>query len=228
MTIRKQINVFDLACRLGERLKADGITYNEWGYPDFRRISFPKDMPADCDMWPISKRHHRGLDRAKTVLCPFENDSVLYGDLNQLDDLTLEIARDYYGVCGFDLSVCVDMPVSEQKAFLLLNMLVTGYMITHGAKVIPNWRTGSAETSVALYSYPREICYAAGTLGCAQRNIGRGRLTTLRNIALTRPSFLLVYGSLRDEYRMVLEEQNVRYRVWPGYCRESHSGKYRK
>jgi len=228
MTSRKRINVFDLACRLGGRLKADGIKFNEWGYPDFKSIQFPRGIPADCEVWPISKRHHHGLDRARTILCPFEDDSLLYGGLNQLDNLTSEIAHDYYGVCGFDLSVCVDMPVNEQKVFQLLNMLVTGYMITQGARVIPNWRTGSAETSVALYSYPQEICYAAGTLGCARRNIGHGCITALRNIALTRPSYLMVYGSLRDEYRIVLEEQNVRYRVWTDYCRESHSGKYQK
>lgn len=226
MKIHKKINVFDMAFRLEQQLRAEGVSFNEFGYPDFRRVSFPKEIPPECAMFPLTKRHQAN-DRKHTILCSFENDPSLYARLHDLNGLITEIARDYYGVCGFDLSVCVNMPLSEQRAYLLLNMLITGYMVAKGLRVIPNWRTGTGETSVALRSYPTGICFAAGTLGCSQSSVGHGRLSVARNVALTNPSCLLIYGPIRKEYKEILDERNVRYRVYPDFRTESYAGKYK-
>jgi len=226
MSHEKQINMFGLAFGLEQQLRAEGIRFNEFGYPDFRNVSFPTEIPPACEVLPLKKRH-RARNRRRTILCPFEGDPSLCGRLHDLKGLTAETARDYYGVCGFDLSVCADMPIAEQKTFMLLNMLITGYMITRGVRVIPNWRIGDLSTAVALRSYPRHICFAAGTLGCARRDIAHGTAETIHKIMLSQPSSLLVYGPLRREYAAVLDDWNIPYLVKNDFRRDSYDGKYR-
>lgn len=223
---RKRLNIFNLTYTLENTLRKEGIPFNTFNYPDFRQFDFPQSVPSDCEMLPFRNRH-RAFNKKKTIICFNSDDPTLYSYLPRLDDMIDECKRDYYAICGFDLSICGGTDLSEQSAYLLADMLVTGYALVRGARVIPNWRIGDMPTSVALKSYPQHICFAAGTLGCAQRNIARGQVETIHKIILTKPSTLLVYGPLRREYASVLDNWNVSYRVWNDYRTDSYAGKYK-
>lgn len=222
----KGFDIFELANRLEDRLREKGVPFNQHNLPDFRCFDFPKFVPSDLEMLPLAKRH-RAFDPSRTLLCAFENDRALYNHLRNLDLLINEIKRRYWGCCGFDLSVCIDGDPSEQWAYLYVNMLITGYMLVRGVRVIPNWRTGSTPTLVALESYPRDICFAAGTLGCAQRHVPGGIVHAVQKILITDPSSVVIYGPLRKEYESVLNDWHIPYLVKKDYRRDSYDGKYR-
>lgn len=223
---QNRFNIFDLTSKLERRLRKEGVPFNKFNYPDFRQFDFPQSIPPDCEVLPIRHRH-RAFNRKRTVVCCFSDDQTLYSWLPRLDELIDECKRDYYALCGFDLSVCGGTDLSEQRALLLANMLITGYAHIRGARVVPNWRIGDIPTAVALQSYPRHICFAAGSLGCSQYDIAQGQAETIYKIMLTQPSSLLVYGPLRPEYAAVLADWHVPCLVKNDYRRDSYAGKYK-
>lgn len=223
---RKRLNIFDLTYKLETRLRKAGVPFNSYSYPDFRQFTFPQFVPLNCEMLPFRHRH-RAFNKKRAIICFNSDDQTLYSHLPHLDEMIEECKRDFYALCGFDLSVCEGTNLSEQRAYMLANMLISGLALTRGACVIPSWRIGDAPTSVALRSYPKHICFAAGTLGCAQRNIASGTAETIHKIMLTEPSSLLVYGPLRSEYADVLNEWNVPYLVRKDYRTDSYAGKYK-
>lgn len=220
-SIRRRLNLFDLNSKLESELRSHGIPFTQFNYPDFHDFHFPMSIPSDYEILPI-KKCQQASNRKKTIVCAFENDDELYASIHNLDKLIDKLRHEYYGACGFDLTVSADMEPSEQSAYLLANMLITGYMLVKGVRVIPNWRTGDAATTVALRSYPQHICFAAGTLGCAQYDIAHGKAETLHKLYLTRPSFLAIYGPLLKEYAAVLNYWQQPYHVWPDFRRRSY------
>lgn len=86
-------------------------------------------------------------------------------NLNRLGEIVYEL-RDYFAVAGFDLSPCVNDPIEEQQLALLLNSSVNAYLMANGVQVVPSLRTGGLATLGVLRTYPEDIAYAVGVLGC--------------------------------------------------------------
>ena len=194
MNIHKNINFFKYAEHAQLLLSKEGICFAPNGFPNLTCFTYVKTLPEDIEVWPYNKRN-QARNPSKTILTFFETDPCLYGYINTLDKVAANLSL-YYGVTGFDLSPCLDFSIEEQNAALLINTLTNGLFLSHGIQVIPSLRTGNVETVSALKSYPRNICYAFGCLGCNQKLKNLGQLLMELKLALCAPSQVLAYGKL--------------------------------
>ena len=207
MDIHKEINFFKYAEQAQQQLSQKGVCFFNNGFPDLTHFPYTKSLPEDIEVLPYNKRNQAAAPR-KTVLTFFESDPNLYGYLNTLDKVAANLAI-YYGVTGFDLSPCLDFSIEEQNAALLLNTLTNGLFIAHGIQVIPSMRMGTAETASVLKSYPKNICYAFGCLGCNQKLKNLGQLLMELKLALCEPSQILAYGHLSNSDQNIFKKWNI-------------------
>lgn len=207
MSIRRNINFFTYAEHAQKLLAREGVCFRQDGFPDLTQFEYVQTIPRDIEVWPYNKRN-QAVNPRKTILTFFEADPLLYGYINTLDKVASNLAL-YWGVTGFDLSPCLDASCEEQKAALLLNGLTNGLFLSHGIRVIPTLRTGCVETITALESYPRNVCYAFGALGCRQKFKSIGQTILSLKIALREPSQILSYGTLSDCDRQVFSRWNI-------------------
>ena len=177
--------------------------------------------PGGCNpVYPLSKRH-QALHPECTILCAYENDSSLYRFLRNLDQ-NIDDCRKYYGVCGFDLSPRGGSDESHQRFNLLLNSLINTYMAKCGIHILPNWRTGNLKTLGILQTYPIDCIFSVGSLGCARGNIKENVVILKLKLLISRPKFLLYYGTLRKRYRSILENMGIPFRVITDYRTRSY------
>lgn len=207
MDIHKEINFFKYAGQAQRLLSKEGVCFFQNGFPNLTHFSYPKSLPEDIEVLPYNKRN-QAVDPRKTVLTFFEADPSLYGYINSLDKVAANLAL-YYGVTGFDLSPCLDFSIEEQNAALLLNTLTNGLFLIHGIHVIPSMRMGNAETASVLKSYPKNICYAFGCLGCNQKLKNLGRLLMELKLALCEPSQILAYGHLSNSDQNIFKKWDI-------------------
>lgn len=207
MGFQKDIDFFGYAERAQRLLCAEGVHFYSNGFPDLKMFHYLNSLPDDIEVWPYSKRN-QAVDPRKTVLTFFESDPLLYGYLNTLDKVAANLGL-YYGVTGFDLSPCLDFSIEEQNAFLLINSLTNGLFLANGICVIPSLRIGCIETLFALKSYPQDVCYAFGALGCGQKYQAIGRQILSLKLALCRPSQVLAYGNLGESDRRIFRQWNT-------------------
>ena len=213
--IHKQIDFFQVTDVLLAEASTKALPFRKNGYLDLTAFKFLKSLPPDIEVWPYGKRH-QARRKGRTILVFFEPDTLLYGYLNKLDAVTTEL-RDYYAVCGFDLSPCGNDDLRAQRMMILINQLINAHFLLNGVNVIPSLRTGDVPTFDALGSYPRGIAFALGSLGCAQGNIAHNIRNLSTKMFMAEPSELLSYGFLRPEYREVLEVQQTPFRETPDY-----------
>lgn len=207
MDIHKDINIFAFAEHAQSVLCREGIRFNSYGFPDLTRFEYPQTVPADIEVLPYNKRNQASNPR-KTILTFFEADTLLYGYINTLDKVAANLSL-YYATTGFDLSPCLDFTLKTQKSALLINSLTNGLFLTQGIRVIPSLRIGNAETVSALKSYPRNICYAFGALGCNQKLQNLGHLLMELKLALCEPSQILAYGKISKPDREIFNRWNI-------------------
>lgn len=207
MNIQKDIDLFRYAEHAQRELQKAGIRFGESGFPDLSAFDYPRELPADLEVWPYNKRN-QAADPGRTILTFFESDPTLYGYVNTLDKVAANLSL-YHAVTGFDLSPCLNFSVREQKAAILLNTLTNGLFLSRGIRVIPTLRIGSVETVTTLKSYPRNICYAFGAIGCGKRFQNIGRFITELKVAMCEPSQILAYGRLVTSDRKTFERWNI-------------------
>lgn len=207
MDIHKEINLFKYAEQAQRLLSDEGISFYNNGFPNLTKFEYIKEAPEDIELWPYNKRNQVAKPH-KTVLTFFESDPSLYGYLNTLDKVASNLSI-YYAVTGFDLSPCLDFSIQEQNAALLVNALTNGLFLVHGIRVIPSLRTGDVATLPALKSYPENICYAFGALGCNQKLQNIGRMLMNLKLALSEPSQILAYGKLSATDAQIFSSWNI-------------------
>lgn len=219
MNIHKNINLFKYAEHAQNILCKHGVCFSDNGYPDLTGFTYPTTIPDGIEVLPYSKRN-QARNPKRTILTFFEADPLLYGYLNSLDKIVANLYL-YYGVTGFDLSPCLDFPIEEQNAALLINALTNGLILSHGIKLIPPLRTGGIETVSALKSYPTNICYAFGCLGCNQKLANLGHLLMELKLALCKPSQILAYGNITDADSAIFRKWGVP--VMPAIDYQTHN-----
>lgn len=203
------------AAHLERRLRDRGVAFSRGGFAVLRREWCLQDIPDWCIMRPLSKASQTP-DPSRTLLCPFEDDDTLVGHLRLLPE-RLPLWRRYAGVCGFDLSPCVDRPVEEQRFSLCVNAMVACDLAAHGIPVVPNIRIGGPGTLDVLDAMPRGVPYAMGTLGCARDSSAEGELLLRWKLHILAPSEILAYGALPEWRERLLRKRGIPFRVFPDY-----------
>jgi hypothetical protein len=219
MNIHKNINLFKYADFAQNHLIKEGVKFTPNGLPVLTNFSYPCILPEDIEVWPYNKRN-QAKNPSRTIITFFESDLNLYGYINLIDKITSNLGI-YYGVTGFDISPCLEFSIEEQKMALLINTLTNGIFLTNGIKVIPSLRTGNIETIDALKSYPKNVCYAFGALGCNQKHKNIGNLLTELKLALCEPSKILVYGNLSTLDKKIFNNWKIPFISYLDYQRKS-------
>lgn len=227
--MKQDINMFKVAERFQTILKKSGVSFHANGYPDLTSYKYIKMLPHDLEVLPYSKRN-QAKDPAKTILTFFEDDGLLYRDLNAIDKVISHLSL-YYAATGFDISPCINYSLPVQKAAMLINALTNGVCMINGIRVIPSLRTGDAETVGVLKCYPQNVCFAFGALGCNQKFQSYAQCLTVLKLVMCKPSQILLYGKLSAFDKAVFENWNVPFRTFLDYqtrCRQKTAERNRR
>lgn len=211
----ERINLFEITERFQKRLCADGIRIRGNGYPDLTGFEYHERIASGIEVWPYSKRNQANNPQ-NTVITFFEDDRLLYRNLNRIDTVIANLSL-YHATMGFDISPCLESNLATQKAALLVNALCNGLFLANGIQVIPTLRIGRVETLCALSCYPRNICFAYGSLGCKQRLKTLGGFIVEAKLAFCQPSMVIAYGGLSKDDRPIFKRWNVLVLDIPDY-----------
>lgn len=207
------MNLFEIADSLCQKLVYEGIKFTRDGFPIIPEEMILRDYPDE--MIPFEHRN-ASANSQKTVLTHFSNDEILYRRLKKVED-DIDICKKYMGVAGFDLSPRIGWNVEQQCFNLLLNQLINVYRATNGVKILPSFRIGDMSTITALDSYPPNILYAVGTLGCSKGYVSLNSAYLRVKLLYKRPSGLLIYGKLMPHNKKILDDFGVPYRVYEDF-----------
>lgn len=213
--MKTYIDIFKIFADLHLFLKENGITFTNNGYPVFCEEFILREVP--CEILPFSHRN-ACKDKSKTVICFFENDKFLYRRFFKLKD-DLPVYKEYLGVCGFDLSPRIGWSVESQKFNICLSQMATIYLALHGIKIIPNFRIGLLEETISsLASYPVECPFAIGTIGCSQGKVMElEKFYFQTKVLYVLSKELFFYGQLKSEYKEILLENGISYKVFQDF-----------
>ena len=213
------IDLLRYANNLHKELQSEGIYFNDDGFPKFPEEIILKEIPDAVSLCPMTQRLQIS-NKENVILCHYENDTRIFQHLSDLEKWSEE-AKKYYGVSGFDLSPRTGMNIDYQYLILLINQMATLRMGLYGCSIVPNFRIGSIETINTLKSYPEGIWYTAGVLGCFNGDLEYNIAYMKSKIMFANPHGLLIYGQLRKEYQMVLDEIGIQFRVFEDFQRIS-------
>lgn len=208
------IDLFETADWLFTELKSYGVEFTNCGYPLFRKDFILWDKPSF-----ILPYNHRLAtpDKSKTVICYFMNDADLYKRLMNLKADLFEL-QGFLGICGFDLSPRIGWNAQLQKFNILVSQMATIWLAIQGVKCIPNYRIGNFSTAEALYSYPRNIPFSIGALGCFRRKLTlEEKLYFKMKILIANPAYFTIYGKMESELLEMITEAGIEYRLYPDF-----------
>ncbi len=150
---------------------------------------------------------------SQTIGVSFLPDELVYRRLEHLEN-DIRRYKELKAIGGFDLSPRIAMSPELQRMNLLINIMATVYVAVSGVPIVPNFRTGAASNVDLLALWPKGCTFVVGTLGCARGNVEHNLAMLKTKLMIAEPSELLIYGTLRKEYREELDNQQVTYRVF--------------
>ncbi len=204
------MNLFQTYNKLYVYLKQNGICFSEYGYPIFREDMFTDEIPEE--ILPYNRRGEC-KNRNKTALCTCQIDKEVYPRIEHLDQ-DLEEWKSYLACIVFDLSPRLEWRTEIQKFNICLNQMAAIYLALHGVKLIGNLRVGSTLTFPALLSYPKNIPFLVGSLGCTKNCTEEDLFFMEMKLLIVHPSFVYIYGSLSDELEYILDSYNIAHDVF--------------
>lgn len=207
------MKLIKLANKLYDYLYDNGIKFTKEGFPVFEDYMLLKEIPDQ--ILPFGKTFASN-DKSKTLLVSFCNDEYVYKKLFSLDK-DISFYKQFLGFGGFDLSPRIQWDLNLQKFNIVLNMMADIYLALHGVKIMPNFRIGCLETIGKLFCYPKNTWYTVGTLGCARGHILINEMYLRTKLIITNPDMLIYYGVLKSEYKAILDEYGIQYKVFTDY-----------
>lgn len=173
-----------------------------------------RKFPAEILPHP---NRNKAINPTQTLISNFSNDEILFGSMKDIDE-RLEIWSNFMGISGFDFSARKGDDENNQNFYLYLNKLLDAYAAFHGIHIFPNFRIGGEVTSMKILNlYPPKSWFIAGTLGCANGHVFENEVLLKQKLLFTRPGGLAIYGLLRNEYKAILDDSGVNYRVYKDF-----------
>lgn len=215
----KIMNLYELALLLRAKLKMAKWPFNRYGFPVFPKEVILEEPPTHIE--PI-QRIRCCKNPNENLLCSFTNDELIKRRLRLIFE-EIKLYGVFKGFGGFDLSPRIRWPFQQQKFNIWLSQLATAFVALSGQKIIPNFRIGNLQTVFALDSYPKNILYVVGTLGCSKRVLPLHEFIFKTKLLIARPSHLTIYGPLRKEYKQLMIEQGVEYNVVTDFRTQSYT-----
>ena len=161
----KIMNLYERALLLRAKLKMAKWPFNRYGFPVFPREVILEEPPTLIE--PI-QRIRCCKKPNENLLSSFSDDLFIKRRLQRIFE-EINLYGLFKGFGGFDLSPRIRWPFQQQKFNIWLSQLATAFVALSGQKIIPNFRIGNLQTLFALESYPKNIHYVVGTLGCSKK-----------------------------------------------------------
>lgn len=217
-----KINLYAIIAKLENHLKKCNVIFKE-NFPVVPSELLLNVIPMEILPHP---HHLKAKNPSNTLICNFSQDDILYLSLKEIDN-RIAVWKNFMGICGFDFSARVGDDEVNQDLYMYLNKLLDAYVAIHGVKVLPNFRTtGNLASLNMLRIYPPNGIFAVGTLGCGENKEFNSTLLRYK-ILFTRTKHLLVYGTLKDVYRKILDEYGVKFTVFEDFHRRSRKGEFK-
>ncbi|MDD5942489.1 hypothetical protein [Fibrobacter sp.] len=191
----KIMNLYELALLLRAKLKMAKWPFNRYGFPIFPREVILEEPPTLIE--PI-QRVRCCKKPNENLLSSFSDDLFIKRRLQRIFE-EINLYGLFKGFGGFDLSPRIRWPFQQQKFNIWLSQLATAFVASSGQKIIPNFRIGNLQTLFALESYPKNIPYVVGTLGCSKRMLPLHEFIFKTKLLIARPSHLTIYGYAKAE-----------------------------
>lgn len=217
MVLKRKINLFAIYAELYNELRKHKIRFSRSGFPHFRKSFFVKKKPSE--ILPFKNRL-QCKEKRTTALCTFCGDEFIYPRLKNLKR-DLPVYKEYYAVVVFDLSPRVEWKTELQRFNICLNQMAAIYLALNGVKLIGNLRTGDFNTYDALNSYPTNVPFFTGTLGCTRQNDKGDICSFEQKILISSPSKCWLYGNNDKQVTNVLKDHNVSYDVFSDFRTKS-------
>ncbi len=211
------MDLIELAQDLYDYLVQHNVQFTDDGYPIFTDNMLLREIPEEVLPYDFK---FAAKNKKKTILVTYANDEHVYKRLLSLKQ-DIDVYRQYMGVAGFDLSPRISWDLNLQKFNILLNMMADVYLALNGIKIMPNFRTGSLKTMDILQCYPKNCWFMVGSLGCAKGHVQINEMYLRTKIILTNPDMLIYYGILKSEYKQILEETGINYKVFEDFQSKS-------
>ena len=163
-----------------------------------------KEIPCALSTFTYRKDIPDNIKK-KALLAFYEYENRLWPRLPKIDN-DIEIAKQYGGIVGFDLSPCVGMLRPRQKHSIMINAIHSCYCGLQGIKILPNYRAGSLGTICLADYFPDDCSFMVGNLGCAQNGFKEYGDYQLDIVLLKKePKTLFIYGSIfkREAERLI-------------------------
>lgn len=221
MVLKCKMNLFKLYFELYSELRRYKIRFLASGFPRFRKSFFTREMPSE--ILPFRNRS-QSQDKSRTALCTFCDDEYIYPRLNKLKK-DIPIYKEYLAVVFFDLSPRVEWKTEQQRFNICLNQMASIYLALNGIKLIGNFRTGDHTTYETLYSYPENIPFFVGTLGCSRKNDESDAYGFEQKILIGAPKECWLYGCEDKLVTRILKDYKISYKVFKDYRTRSFSKK---
>lgn len=211
-------NKYELRLLLKSKLKQEHWNFNQYGYPIFPREVLLSEIPSVMEpLQNIRTCKHP----SETLLCSFTKDKFINPRLERIFD-EVSLYKKFMGLGEFDLSPRLSDDLKIQKTNILLSQLATAFIASKGVKIIPNFRIGNLSTLFTLESYPKNIPFVVGTLGCSKRYGQIHEEIFVAKCLKQRPSFLIIYGSLSKHYAKLLNDLGMSYVVLDDFRKISY------
>lgn len=213
-----KINLYQTIALLETFVKKQKIPLKN-GFPVIPENLILRELPNEILPHP---HHLKAKNPCRTLICNFSQDDILYLTLKKLDE-RIKIWKNFMGISGFDFSARSGDEEVSQDLYLYLNKLLDAYVAIHGVKILPNFRIAGELASLnVLNIYPPKSWFIAGTIGCSG-NVELNSMLLRYKLVFARPDHLIVYGTLKEMYRQILNDFDVSYTVFEDFNKRSRN-----
>jgi hypothetical protein len=158
----------------------------------------PKDMYYDNIPKRIETYTFRNEipieERSESLISFYSMDNFLFPRLNSIDR-EIKIFKEYAGIVGMDISICVTMLKPRQLHSILINTIYNCLIALKGIKIAINARIGDMTTYYLINQYPKDKTLVIGSLGCKGIFKEYGMIQLEQWLKL-EPKNICIYGTI--------------------------------
>jgi hypothetical protein len=134
----------------------------------------------------------------------------------------------FRGAIGCDISVCRNMPIALQIFHTYWNRALTFWLQNQNFTVVPNVRFGDERSySFCFEGIPPKSVISIGTHGCMKKkeDIHCEINGISETISQLKPEAIILYGSVNEDIKYLLETEKVPYKIFPSDTSEFYKNR---
>lgn len=213
-----------------------GSKYDLKSGHDIPFVNTPSDLSMPDKLIEYSKSQYCD-DRENAYLHFYQKDYIFDGpmgiwysllyDRNYQKGFSFEKLDGYKAIITPDFSLYYDMPDIMQMWNILRSRIVGYYLTTLGYNVVINVRWTDEESyDYCFAGISKNSIVAVSTLGCLRSNADKSLFLPGLEELIKRlsPKTIILYGSLSEDVKDILDRYNQKYVFFPSEVSTTHGG----